>query len=114
MTDPPYDPGPLPAAAEPAGPGVSPAVMTAARTAYLTFIAAGRHPVDAVERAVTVALTTATEEVYAVLVEQGIDERTRRAEARLAKAIETAQAWASSGTPDQRKAGRMLLVDLHR
>jgi len=102
MTAQPYDPGPLP----------TDEVIGAARTAFLTDIAAGLHPVEALERAVTVALAAATVETYAVLVEQGIDERTRRAEDRLAKVTGTAQAWATTGTPDQRRAGRMLLADL--
>lgn len=105
MTTQPYDPGPLP----------TDEAVSAARTEYLTLVAAGSHPVEALERAVTAALAAATVETYAVLVEQGIeqgiDERTRRAEARLAKVTATAQAW-TSGTPDQRKAGRMLLDDL--
>jgi hypothetical protein len=106
MTDQPYDPGPVPAAV------ASEEVMAAARTAFMASLTNDLLVTEALERAVTAALAAMTVETYAVLVEQGIDERTRRAEDRLAKVIATARTWASSGTADQRKAGRMLLSDL--
>jgi hypothetical protein len=84
--------------------------MAAAKAAFREGLDTGEQGV--LQRAISAALKAATVEVYAVLVEQGIDERTRQAEARLAKVTATAQAWATTGTADQRKAGRMLLSDL--
>jgi len=103
MTAQPYDPGPVP---------LSAAVMTAAAGAYQDSIDLDpARPMTALHRAVDAALQTATAEDYAVLVDQAVTVRTRQAEARLAKVTATAQAWVN-GTPDQRRAGRMLLADL--